>query len=171
MKYTNRKGTLAVKDGIITRVIGDSKVELKELGAINTISKLKNLQPIFQIDAEFPELKARLDSAYDELKDNRELLLKRINLIAFQNRAKATIVMHDEEGYKFKYGVYIYYGIPSSTLSVIWKADGRIPTNRTYHSDYLDLDSRHRATQFEEVSDELISKVELEAIVSNIKMG
>lgn len=176
MKYTvnNGKDSMLVEDGIITQVIGDSAMSLPEMGLITTISKLKNLNPIFQLAREFPELKARLDAEFSKGLE-RDSLLKKIQYIAFQNRNKTSVINQDAEGYKFKYGVYIYYGIPSSTLSVIWKADGRIPTQRQYHSDYLDLDQSHSAKDFSvtEISDDVVtvselSKVELENLVNAI---
>ena len=174
MKYTvnNGKNSIMVEDGNITQVIGDSAITIPEMGSINTISKLKNLNPIFQLADKFPELKARLDSLYEQGLE-RDVLLKKMNQIAFQNRNKSDIVNKDAEGYKFKYGVYIYYGIPSSTLSVIWKADGRIPTQRQYHSDYLDLDATHSAKEFDNVvsdegiivNDSELTNAELEQLV------
>jgi len=126
------------------------------------------------------------------LKDNRkiarDLLIQHIN--ATPDKFK---VQGIEERKHTKTGetvLFLNYGLnyyltqqPTSSYSVWLKNEGYVPTGRTYHSDYLDLDDVHASKNFVEesktvVTDEIIEPIEtgvteltpeaLEALVSTV---
>ena len=170
MKYENRNYSYKMTDSKITRqdLENGEILTLDNPSKLSTITALKNLKSVFDMQSKHPEAFKAINKALADSTGDKVVLAKKLLGLATQKQFAPYTRATADGSLMLQYGIYIWLGIPHSTLSVSNCKEGKLNhtgdsiASYSEKSDFITLDKSFYqqllAKENEVVTDEVVTK-------------